>query len=193
MPLLLNDSSKLDGTNWSWWSNNIQTMAQMQGVHGYLDGSILMPSTPTIQPKDGSTIPETPWNSTTPSLDEWKTWDAWTKILLTINIKDVDGLGINTTGTAASIWKMAKDNCEITSEMTKINAQEELRTIKYTDDDDFSTYLSIMHCKLSQVRAMETTISDNTFKVILLNSLPKTWNPAVAPLYNNTSLTEAIQ
>jgi len=40
---------------------------------------------------------------------------------------------------------------------------------------------------------MGTTISDNTFKVILLNSLPKTWNPAVAPLYNNMSLTEAIQ
>ena len=85
-----------------------------------------MPSTPTIQPKDGSTIPETPWNSTTPSLDEWETQDAWTKILLTINIKNIDGLGIDTTGTAANIWKMAKDNCEIISEMTKINAQEEL-------------------------------------------------------------------
>jgi len=121
----------------------------MRGVRRYLDGSIPMPSTPTIQPKDRSTIPETPWNSTTPSLDEWKTRDAWTKILLTINIKDVDGLGIDTTGTAASIWKMAKDNCEITSEITKINAQEELQTIKYTDDDDFPTHLSIMRSKLS--------------------------------------------
>jgi len=88
---------------------------------------------------------------------------------------------------------MAKDNCEITSEVTKINAQEELRTIKYTDDNDFPIHLSIMCSKLSQVRTMGTTISDNTFKVILLNSLPKTWKPAVVPLYNNTSLTEAIQ
>ena len=78
-------------------------MAQMRGVRRYLDGSIPMPSTPTIQPKDGSTIPETPWNSTTSSLDEWETRDAWTKILLTINIKDVDSLGTDTTGTAASI------------------------------------------------------------------------------------------
>ena len=125
------------GTNWSWQSNNIQTMDQMQGVHGYLDGLILMPSTPTVQPKDGSTISKTLQNSTTSFLNEWKTWDAWTKILLTINIKDVDGLGIDNTGTAVSIWKMVKDNGEITSEMTKINAQEELQTIKYTDDNDF--------------------------------------------------------
>ena len=121
-----------------------------------------------------------------------ETQDAWTKILLTINIKDIDGLGIDTTGTAVSIWKMAKDNYEITSEMTKINAQEELQTIKYTDDDDFPTHLFIMCSKLSQVHAMGTTISDNTFKVILLNSLPKTWNPAVVPLYNNTSVTNFI-
>jgi len=46
-------------------------------------------------------------------------------------------LGIDNTGTAVSIWKMVKDNGEITSEMTKINAQEELQTIKYTDDNDF--------------------------------------------------------
>jgi len=34
-------------------------MVQMRGVCGYLDGSIPMPSTPTFQPKDGSTVPET--------------------------------------------------------------------------------------------------------------------------------------
>jgi len=76
MLLLLNDSSKLDGTSWSWWNNNIQTMAQMRGVHGYLDGLIPMLSIPTVQPKDGSTIPEILWNSATPSLDEWETWDT---------------------------------------------------------------------------------------------------------------------
>jgi len=101
-------------------------MTQMRGVHGYLDGSIPTPTSSTVQPKDRSTIPETPWNSMTPSLDEWETQDTWTKILLTINIKDINGLGIDTTRTAASIWKMAQNNYEITLEITKINTQEEL-------------------------------------------------------------------
>jgi len=33
--------------------------------------------------------------------------------------------------------------------MTKINVNNELRTLKYADDNDFPTYLSIMHNKLS--------------------------------------------
>ena len=193
MPLQLSDSDKLDGLNWIWWSNNIRTMAQMRGVHGYLDRTIMRPSTPTTESKEGTPIVETPWNSKKPTVDEWETRDAWTKTLLTFNIKDAAGLGIDTTGTAASIWKSAKDNYEITSEMTKINAEQELRTIKYNDNNNFLAHMSIMCNKLAQVCAMGVIISDASFKTILLNSLPKSWNPAVASLYNNMPLSEAIQ
>jgi len=82
-------------------------------------------------------------------LDEWETRDAWTKTLLTFNIKDTDGLGIDTTGIAASIWKSAKDNYETYLEMTRIDADNELRTLKFTDNDNFSTHLSIICNKLS--------------------------------------------
>jgi len=68
-------------------------------------------------------------------LDEWKTREAWTKTLLTFNIKNADGLEIDTTGMAASIWKSAKDNYETYSEMTRINANNKLRTLKFADND----------------------------------------------------------
>jgi len=60
------------------------------------------------------------------------------------NIKNTDGPGIDTTGTLASIWKSAKDNYEMHSEMTRINTDNELRILKYTDNDNFPTHLSIM-------------------------------------------------
>ena len=170
----------------------MRTITQMRGVHGYLDGTITRPSTPTAEPKDGTAIAETLWNSKKPFLDEWETQDTWTKTLLTFNIKDADGLGINTTGMAASIWKSAKDNYETYSEMTRINANNELRILKFANDDNFPTYLSIICNKLSQVCAMGIVISDTSFKTILLNSFPKFWNPAVVSLYNNIPLSEAI-
>jgi len=74
---------------------------------------------------------------------------------------------------AASIWKSAKDNYKIYLEMTRINADNELRTLKFADNDDFPTHLSIMCNKLSKVRTMGIVISDTSFKTILLNSLPK--------------------
>jgi len=115
------------------------------------------------------------------------------KTLLTFNIKDAGGLGIDTTRMSASIWKSTKDNYEIHLEMTRINTDNELRTLKYTNNDDFATYLSIIHNKLSQVCAMEIMILDTSFKTILLNSLSKSWNPTVVSLYNNMPLSEAIQ
>jgi len=36
---------------------------------------------------------------------------------------------------AASIWKSAKDNYETYSEMTRINTNNKLRTLKFADDD----------------------------------------------------------
>ena len=76
--------------------------------------------------------------------------------------------------------------------MTRINADNKLRTLKYADDDDFPTHLSIMCNKLSQVCTMGIVISDTSFKTILLNSLLKSWNPTVASLYNNMPLSKAI-
>jgi len=59
------------------------------------------------------------------------------------------------------------------SEITRINIDNKLRTLKYADNDDFPTHLSIMHNKLSQVCAMGIVISNTSFKTILLNSLLK--------------------
>ena len=77
-------------------------------------------------------------------MDEWEIQDIWTKTLLTFNIKDADGLGIDTTGISASIWKSAKNNYKTHSEMTRINADNELRTLKYADNNNFPTHLSII-------------------------------------------------
>jgi len=48
-------------------------MAQMRGVHRYLDGMITRPSTSTTEPMEKTTVAETSWNSKNPSLDKWET------------------------------------------------------------------------------------------------------------------------
>ena len=116
----------------------------MREVCGYLDETITRPITPTTEPTEKTIAVETSQNSKNPSLDEWEIQDIWTKTLLTFNIKDADGLGIDTTGISASIWKSAKNNYKTHSEMTRINADNELRTLKYADNNNFPTHLSII-------------------------------------------------
>jgi len=49
--LQLNELDKFNRSNWIQQSNTRRTIAQMRGVHGYLDRIITKPSIPTTEPK----------------------------------------------------------------------------------------------------------------------------------------------
>jgi len=93
----------------------------LKGVSSYLDDTINKPTkSPTEQ------LPKTPWNSLNLSKDEWKTRNAWTKILLTFNTRNPVGLGINMNRTAVDVWKTYKSGYETASDMMRQNAEQEL-------------------------------------------------------------------
>ena len=198
MPTIFTDSKKFDRTNWPTWSDNIRTVAKLKGSIGYLDGTIKDPTpnttttTTTTQTISASPLLETPWNSPNPSPDEWISQDAWTKALLTFNTKNPIGLGINTKGTAAEAWESYIAGYEATSDIVRQNAEQELRNLTYSNDNDFPTHLTIMRNKLAHARALGADISDKNFKTIILNSLPRTWDPVVAALYRDIPNSKAF-
>ncbi|EKM78898.1 hypothetical protein AGABI1DRAFT_40834, partial [Agaricus bisporus var. burnettii JB137-S8] len=127
-PPIFADGSKFNGSNWVNWRGLIRIAADLRGVGGYLDGTIIqpqlpqptninpinvpIPSSPTVGPTTtASPTPlhitpiETSWESTTPSPSEWRVRNAWTMGLLIYNTNDPVGLGINISGTAAEAWK----------------------------------------------------------------------------------------
>ncbi|XP_006456104.1 hypothetical protein AGABI2DRAFT_77664, partial [Agaricus bisporus var. bisporus H97] len=119
-PPMFADTAKFNGNNWVSWNNLIRIAAELRGVSGYLDGSIInptsnplnvpLPSSPPDTTTSQTTSPtstptETSWESTTPSTAEWKVRNAWAKGLLIYNTDDPVGLGINIHGSAAEAWK----------------------------------------------------------------------------------------
>jgi len=94
---IFSDADKFDGTNLSLWRRLIHTAATSQGVFGYLDGTILCP---TSLPDPKTPIPKTTWDLESPTLKKWRLHDAWTLGLLIFNTKNPAGLGINIDGTA---------------------------------------------------------------------------------------------
>jgi hypothetical protein len=83
---------------------------------GYLEGIILRPATP---PSDSPgtdpsaiPIPTTPtvyWGSKKPSQDKWEQRDTYSQGLITLNVKNPVGHGVNLAGTAAESWKSLTD------------------------------------------------------------------------------------
>jgi hypothetical protein len=201
LPLMLAEASKFNGSNWVAWKGLVTIAVNLRSAFGYLDGSIPKPSlTPQNVPLPASpttattatvptttstttTLSETPWESTTPSLAEWKVCDAWALGLLVYNTIDPIGLGINISRNAADAWKSYIDNYEVASEIAIINADRDLRNTLYNDGDDFQDFINHMCTKWSNATALGAPIDDRTFRTIVLSALPQSWDPIVATLY----------
>jgi len=200
MPPMLSESDKFDGTNWAVWKDNILIVVKFRRVSGYLDGSIAAPT--TFAPKETTDTAtqttafisqaETPWHSPNPSPAEWKTRNAWTKDLLIFNTKNPTGLGIDTSGSAADTWKSYISGYGSPSPMARWNAERELRNLTYSDGDDFPNHIANLRNKLYNANALGAGITDESFKTIILNSLPHTWDPITILLHRDMPTTEAI-
>jgi len=211
-PPIFGDASKFNGMNWITWRSNIQIVADFKSVTGYLDGSIPRPSlqpqqSPPAPPSipSGSPSPvvlqtsltsstpiETPWDSLNPTPSEWKVCNAWTMGLLIYNTTDPLRLGININGTAAEAWKSYLDTYNTLFEVALANAEQELRNMTYIDGQDFTAFISQLHTKWTIATALGAKIDDLVFRMILLNSLPRSWDSIVTTLYTTKSSHDAI-
>ena len=174
-------TNKFDSTNWSSWQRLIHTVAMAKGAFGYLDGSITYPSTPLATTPSSA---ETSWDSNTSSLNEWKARDAWTLGLLIFNTRNPAGLGININSIATETWTSYINTYEKASNMAQLNVEQTLQNMTYSDCTDFNNFIINMCNKWSDARALGSKINNKDFKDIIITSLPKSWNPIAAPLYD---------
>ena len=184
----------------------------LKGAEGYLDGSIVCPVpaskilTITVTKAPGAmsttvsptplpiitTIFETYWDSLTPSIREWKTCNAWTKMLLLFNTTELTDLGIDTSGTTADAWKTYMDLYNKKTLVGQLNAETELRNTFLTANGDFPAHITLLRKKLTYARLVGAEISDGNFVAIVLNSLSSTWDSIVAAVFKHDSSSEII-
>jgi len=81
-------------------------------------------------------------------------------------MKNLVGLGINISGTAAEALETYKLGYEAASDMARQNAEQELQNIIFSNREDFQNYITIMENKLSQARALGAGITDKNFKTM---------------------------
>ena len=112
--------------------------------------------------------------------------------LLLFNTKDAVGRGINIDGTAAEAWQSYIDIYENASAMAQQNAVQDLRNTLYTNHTDFDLFITILQKKFSNVNALGEKLTNEDFKLIILNALPHSWDSVVASLYGNMNSAETI-
>jgi len=69
---------------------------------------------------------------------------------------------------------------------------QDLRNTLYTNHTDFDLFITTLRKKFSNVNALGGKLTDEDFKLIILNVLPQSWDLVVAGLYGNMNSAETI-
>ena len=201
-PPIFADTEKFNGANFAAWEQLILIAATSRGVLGYLKGTITNPAPPTSPATALTytpaplelTLPDdpTPWYSTNPSVAEWAMRDAWVRALLLYNTKNPIGLGIKLDGTAAEAWTSLTLQYKIMSDLTTVTTQCDLCTTIFTDGNDFPIHVSNLRTKWAITNSAGANIGDADFRMIILSSLPASWDSVVGALHDAKSSAEVI-
>jgi len=96
-------------------------------------------------------------------------------------------LRININRTAAKVWKSYLNTYNMLSKVALANVEQELQNMMDIDRQDFTTFISQLCTKWTITIVLGTKINDLVFRMILLNSLPQSWDSIVATLYTTKS------
>jgi hypothetical protein len=118
--------------------------------------------------------------------------DAWARALLLYNTKNAVGLGLKLDGTAAEAWKSLTSQYKISSDLAMVTAQRDLRNTTYADGNDFPTHISNLRTKWAIANSAGAKIDDTDFRMIVLSSLPESWDSVVGTLYEAKSSADVI-
>ena len=132
---ILSESQQLNRTNWTEWKARIQLILMSQGLIGHIDGSTPVP-TPT-----GTTITIEATNT----LAKWKKDDVTVKATITLNMTDLTGCGLDPiSSTSLEFWQGLVALRERKNELTAMNAEEYLKSCKYSPGTDLTTHFDEM-------------------------------------------------
>ena len=192
------EEAHFDGTNFAAFRDRVLIAARTRGARGYLDGTITDPRTAKKSGEqkgvrtDAGTTEHTAWTSQNPTAEEWDARDAWALSLIINNCKNPIGLGIKMSGTAADAWKALTDGYGTVSTLAAMGAENWLRATMYADGADFAIHLADLCTRWQDAVEKGAVISDETFRTIVMNSLPESWNTIVASLYDTPTSAKLI-
>lgn len=163
---------------------------------GYLEGSIPRPATPSPS-TDPSAIPmpTTPtiyWGSKRPSQDEWEQHNAYAQGLITLNIKNPVGHGVNLNGTAADSWKSLTDVQDKVTDIGRLAAGNQLRSIRHTEGSSLDNHFCALRKAWKRYNDQGGKMDHAEFRMVVLASMLKEWMIFVSTLGAYTTSTEVI-
>ena len=181
-----------DGSNWADYEPRMRKAMGSRGLWRHVEGVATVPKPYVVADgvpvlADGKTAAmEEQLESKEAKIIEYEKWEylaqhiilSMTSVCLGAKIKDLD--------TAEAMWKLVKSDATSKSTLYLLNAKDQLNSMKQQDNEDTKTHLAELkqhfqtmlqrHDNLVQ---MGLTISDTRFNIIIMSSLPESYQPTL--------------
>jgi len=158
-------SEPLDNTNWSVWHDCMLNIFEIYGAEEYFTGNV--------------TQPDKSLNSR--AACNWTFNNAFTKVIITNNIASSQKVHVSRCKTACEMWQNLATVHESKGHQTLVTFMCNLYRCNAEDGDNIVEHITKLKgwCKwINLMGDWRFQILDFSFKLILLHSLPQSWDPS---------------
>lgn len=189
-------ADRLEGPqNWRVWKRRVLALAIHRKTEGHLTGKTKRPliklGTPRVEATATSAAIEA-----TPDDDSagirWDENDHIARSDVEWNIVDADGHGIMQAHTAEEVWTTLLNRYEKQDIVSQTALIDRLRMKKYEDGTSLVDHIAELNRGRTLASHAGANITDENYKMIIIQSLPPSWNNVSMPLYSLQSSGEVV-
>ena len=171
---------QLDATNWYEWKTHVSSLMTLLGLLGYMDSSTLCPGIPKSRSPNDPVVAEAQR-----SQREWDAKDQEAQALLLISILGSELNHTKGVKTAAEIWSQLCTIKEPKSTCAVLTACKRLFCMMMEDSTRMEEHISAFRHAQDQLANMGHALSDEDFLLLLITSLPETWDQFTSRLFGS--------
>ena len=108
-----------------------------------------------------------------------------------LNVVNPNGLGIRQDGTASQMWSSITACYSITSTISAVLARLNMDNMKLQEGRDIISHLQTMQTMWKNANNEGAKIDEDTYKMILVSSLPISYTPILSNIVASKTIAEA--
>lgn len=182
---ILNLAQKLEGVeSWPAFKVQITAAARAREVYGYLTGTITIPTASATTQSNDPNAPATP--------QEWQRYNDAAIAMVLLNVSPGLAVPMGSMTKASEAWAYLTAEYEWVSWAGKALVEKSLRALKYNDADDMDAHILEFRLRSAKCTSLGIVIANEMMALILVESLPSSWDHIVSNLTNGAKLNEIV-
>ena len=181
-----------DGSNWVIFKDRFLYAAAAASLLDHIDGKGAAPKPVTFASSSGplSADQREALDDYAEQLSRWQSNEAIIRQAIASTIPDSLFLEVRKTVTALEMWEAVKEKREKKSWMVTVDMRRKLQAEKCPESGDMRAHLHKLQAMREDLASMGGSISDEDFTLIILGSIPQSYDSYIAAITATSSLLD---